>query len=181
MDRRIKKTKTAIKQYIINTYCKSGEQKLSISQLCTAIDINRSTFYLHYQSIDEVIKELEDDALSSIGQIIQKCGFEYMALLKTICDYIKENANLFKTLFNVAGEHFTSLIYKRFYDIVSSSILVKQIEDKTSKDYVITFIIFGTLGVFKKWINENFKTREEDIVLAFLKFLRLDNLILFNN
>lgn len=180
MDRRIKKTKAAIKQYVIDTYSANGSKRLVISQLCEAIDINRSTFYLHYPSIDAVIKEIEDDALTIISSIANEYEYEYLSLIDGICSYIKNNVKLFKALFNVASEHFTNLIFKRFYDLVGESILVKQLTNPQEKDYVITFIIFGCVGAFKKWINENFKTSELDIIKAFLKFLRLD-VMLDNN
>ncbi len=177
MDRRIKKTRTLIKNYIVDCYSDNADAKLSISSLCEAIDINRSTFYLHYSSIDMVIKELEEDAIEVINSYIEKYGENYLALFQDLCNYVKENVNLFKALFSVGGDHFASLVYKRFYNIVKKSVLVKPLEDDPSKDYVITFIINGTIGIFKKWINENFKTKEIDIVLAFLKFLRLDEFL----
>ena len=49
---------------------KSDPESLMIDDLVYAADINKSTFYLHYQSIDQLISAIEDRLISNISSIL---------------------------------------------------------------------------------------------------------------
>ena len=58
MDRRVEKTKSAIKHEVINSLNTNEIEKITVKSICDKININRSTFYLHYSTINDVIDEI---------------------------------------------------------------------------------------------------------------------------
>lgn len=56
MDRRIKRTRTAIFNAVLELLVEKGTDKITVLELCKRADINKSTFYLHYNSIDDCLQ-----------------------------------------------------------------------------------------------------------------------------
>ena len=44
---------------------------ISVKEICEAADVNRSTFYLHYSDIYNLLDEVENDMLKEIKHIIE--------------------------------------------------------------------------------------------------------------
>lgn len=73
MDRRIEKTKKAIKEAYLKLLKEKKEyQKINVKELVDAADVNRSTFYLHYYDINEVLEELINDMFTDISSRIEE-------------------------------------------------------------------------------------------------------------
>ena len=56
MDRRIKRTRTAVFNAILDLMVEKEARKITVMELCKRADINKSTFYLHYESIDDCLQ-----------------------------------------------------------------------------------------------------------------------------
>lgn len=87
MDRRIKRTRTAVFNAILDLMVEKEARKITVMELCKRADINKSTFYLHYKSID--------DCLQSCFQIVMDGIVNVSKYI--IYDEIKENPEPFVT------------------------------------------------------------------------------------
>lgn len=65
-DRRTLYTKAQIKKAYSNALHHKPLDKITVSELCKASEINRSTFYLHYQDAYAVLEEMLDEVLDSM-------------------------------------------------------------------------------------------------------------------
>lgn len=65
-DRRSQKTIGAIQNTVLQLMCSRRMDEIKIVDLCMAADINRTTFYLHYKNIAEVLKSLLNDMAAQI-------------------------------------------------------------------------------------------------------------------
>lgn len=87
MDKRIEKTKTAIKHAYIELYTNKSLHKITVKELCEKANINKSTFYVHYKDIYHLDDSLKKEAISTIIHAIphvQEYTFDNPA------DYTKE-------------------------------------------------------------------------------------------
>lgn len=66
-DRRALYTKAQIKKAYVEALHHKPMDKITVSELCKASEINRSTFYLHYQDTYAVLEELLDEVLNRIS------------------------------------------------------------------------------------------------------------------
>ena len=55
MDKRISKTRDAIIDAYLELIFEKKEQKITISELAQRANIARKTFYLHYESLEDII------------------------------------------------------------------------------------------------------------------------------
>ncbi|KIR01861.1 Transcriptional regulator, TetR family [Lachnospiraceae bacterium TWA4] len=62
-DRRTLYTLAAIKDTFLELEKEFSFEKISVKKLCEKAEISRTTFYLHYDSIDDVLDAVIDDAL----------------------------------------------------------------------------------------------------------------------
>jgi AcrR family transcriptional regulator len=74
MDKRIVKTKTAIFNAIFELSTEKNLDKISVIELCKKAGINKSTFYLHYSSMEDCIKK----CFASVTESVIRQGEEIM-------------------------------------------------------------------------------------------------------
>ena len=84
-DRRTIYTKNVIKDAMLELLAEGPFEKITVAALCRKAEIVRTTFYLHYDGLTDVLKELADDAilaagegtgsdLENISRVAAKCG-----------------------------------------------------------------------------------------------------------
>ena len=60
-DLRVKKTKDAIHRTFKTMICEMDYDQITIKELTARAQINRKTFYLHYNSLEDLLAELQDE------------------------------------------------------------------------------------------------------------------------
>ena len=71
-DRRFRKNKEALRKAFIELVIESGYTHLTVSALTARADVDRMTFYSHYDSIDDIFQEFVDDMEAAISAEIAK-------------------------------------------------------------------------------------------------------------
>ena len=66
-DRRFQKNKRELRRAFIDLCIEQGYQKITISSLTDRADLNRMTFYSHYDTIEDVFQEFVDDMTGEIA------------------------------------------------------------------------------------------------------------------
>ena len=91
MDRRVLKTKKAVRQAYLELLRKKKDHRgISVKDLVEEADINRSTFYLHYYDIDVVLEELIEMMFENISSRIPEQGFQVNEMEKIIGEMSKQ-------------------------------------------------------------------------------------------
>ena len=73
-DRRVRKTKSQLKTGLAQLMREKSIREITVKELVDAVDINRSTFYLHYSDIPGLLAEVENETL---------IGYKYFKFLAT--------------------------------------------------------------------------------------------------
>ena len=63
-DRRVTRTKKSIQKAYLDLLQNKGTDKITISDIAREADIDRKTFYLHYNSTEDIIKEYAEEKYS---------------------------------------------------------------------------------------------------------------------
>jgi len=69
-DKRIIKTKAAIKNAFMQLMTETEANKLTVSDIAAKALVNRSTFYLHYADVAAVMKDIETEIAAKIEECI---------------------------------------------------------------------------------------------------------------
>jgi ACT domain-containing protein len=167
IDRRIEKTKTAIKKAYMDLLKNHTTNEISVVDVANRIDINRSTFYFHYGSIQDVQEEIENDIINSILEIVKTNKTTMGGMVMAVASYVETNHKTLKTMFLRFDGHFTSKIEKSISEIVINSPYKKINGNEIEKNYVASFIMNGALGVFIHWIMDDCSYPKEKLIKAF--------------
>ena len=85
MDKRISKTRDAIIDAYLELIFEKKEQKITISELAQRANIARKTFYLHYESLEDIMRDV---LFQSLNQLMEP-DIEFYRFLS------RENPNTF--------------------------------------------------------------------------------------
>lgn len=66
MDKRVKKTKNALKDSLISLMQEKDFRDISVTDIVETADVNRGTFYRHFQYKEELLDELIDEVLTDL-------------------------------------------------------------------------------------------------------------------
>ena len=69
-DRRVRKTKAQLRAGLAKLMQTKSIKEITVKELVDEVDINRSTFYLHYTDIYQMLESIEDELEGEINQIV---------------------------------------------------------------------------------------------------------------
>ena len=105
VDRRVRKTKAQLRAGLARLMQKKSIKEITVKELVDEVDINRSTFYLHYSDIYQMLESVENELMDEIAQVIEehpldlvKNGSSYPMIehIFTILDNNKDIYNKYK-------------------------------------------------------------------------------------
>ena len=159
MDLRIVKTKSLIKNAFFELRKKSPLEKITVKELCQNAQINKSTFYSHYNDIFDLSDTLENEVVDNILSNVQHP--EYVLLKSDI--FTKE---IFREF--MANEPYVSVLFAESRrDILVDKLKCKvkatiiknqpQYKNNTSLDIILSYAINGGYHAFTDCQKENSK------------------------
>lgn len=161
-------TKLLIKKAFLSLMHTKRTGKISVTDICSLAEINRSTFYQHYDEPNSVRKELEDEAISQINEYLVSIGSSYAAhsdakgCLMLFLHFVKKNDEVFRTLLL---ENSDPDFRKKMFDLTSAmahSVFKVGLEEKT-KENIYRFLISGSLDLLTEWIRSEYELPEKDL------------------
>ena len=70
VDRRVRKTKAQLRAGLARLMQKKSIKEITVKELVEEVDINRSTFYLHYTDIYQMLESIEGELMDEISHLI---------------------------------------------------------------------------------------------------------------
>jgi len=170
-DRRIRKTKKAFYNALIELLRKNEIRNIGIQELCDLADSHRSTFYYHYSDIYELYEEMESRILNDFSSLwITDESHTYYSVYEGIITYLNENWTVWSVLMSGnASPHFKEKVCKI---LENKYIEIWQYEEDKStfsnEFYIIAkACISAFITLFTEWLNSD-STNETDRFKAIL-------------
>ncbi len=171
MDRRLQKTQNEIKKAVLSLLKNRNLHELTVVDICNKANIGRSTFYLHYADINQLMEVIEEEQLNVIIAICREFNNKN---IKNICidiaKYVKKNLSVYKILLLKTNSHFENKIKNKFTSLFNEFYHLPK--EPSFIKYYFSFITNGAIGVFKDWIIDDCKLEEEVVVDQFISYLR---------
>ena len=132
---------------------------VSITELCSRADVNRSTFYSYYSDLLQVLKEIEDDIIGQLPEAkpIEDCADLDKRLIEDFTlffGYVRKHARDFFILLQSGDSHFREhlidTIMRRFRRATTETI------DPLMSRWSYIYCLNGTFGMMKDWISQDF-------------------------
>ena len=169
MDRRVRKTKSQLRAGLAQLMREKSIREITVKELVDKVDINRSTFYLHYSDIPGMLKEIEDEILEEMGRAIQ---FRVLAANREIgCALVGPHGDI---AFVSRIENFLEQ-YSRH---VRGDMLPEQLAEMK---YFYSFCWNGCLGFVKTWLEEGEDKSPEDAAKLMFQMVTSSMRAFFDN
>jgi len=153
-------------------------ENITVKDVCTCAGVNRSTFYLHYESTADLLVEAvalihrryqrrfpesEPNSEAIAAQPKQSLFFITDQWLLPWLDFVKENRQIYKaihTQMNVFGAEHT---YKDYFQYVFSPILSQHGIPAEKHEYIMEFYRHGLVSIMLKWVEGDCRESVEEI------------------
>lgn len=156
-DRRVKYTKNQLKAAMVTLLKERRISKISVKSLCEIADVNRSTFYSHYNDQYDLLDQMRLEALNNIKRYLKEySGTGDMSVsetnLKMILEYGKSNSELFKAfLSDNCGTAFKEDIMELMMILPS---YFNAITKERTRDYITVFMLSGCISILQRWLQD---------------------------
>ncbi|OUP53159.1 TetR family transcriptional regulator [Butyricicoccus pullicaecorum] len=150
---------------------KKDMEYITVKEICEAAGVNRSTFYLPYETIGDLLAEniqymneqfLEHMKLRSEDFIskIQQCPLDELYLvtpefLRPYLAYIAQNKRLFRIALKNSGSLGLDKTYSRMMEHVFIPILERFQIAEADRSYILTFYIHGLMAIISEWLKND--------------------------
>ena len=166
-DPRVRYTRSIIQTTFLELLRQKPVEKITVREICDKAEINRSTFYKHYQDCYDLLDKMKEEALRQFDGMLagmkeQGVKTSMTAILQTL----KENAALFHAFRRQGGEHsFTNQLAGRCFDYmdVQISICPALGWDEGQKGIVYSYLTGGAAAIIEYWLRNGCEESPEQI------------------
>lgn len=164
-DRRIRKSKAALQESLISLMKEKDFKEISITDIVQTADLNRGTFYKHYQYKEELLEEAIDDVIKDLIDSYREPYQDVEVLIVSnlssstikIFDHVEKHSNFYSLLVksNVLFE-----LQKRICDELKKLVL-QDITNHPSQNHINANLIasyqaHAIWGLISEWIQSEF-------------------------
>ena len=169
MDRRVIKTKKAIKKAFFQLLAEKDLNDISVTDISRIADINRKTFYNYYTGVYQLVDELEDDIIIRIQTTLKETNIvetlkDPHKLFDLFDSAIGLNDPFLRNMLesdNVSG--FFNKFENKMICLIRDEVSAQMHTDPVATEYVIHFILAGEISVYKAWLRSDRSFPEEEL------------------
>ncbi|WP_068778664.1 TetR/AcrR family transcriptional regulator [Paenibacillus sp. GM2] len=138
--------------------------QLTVQKITSRAELNRATFYLHYDDINDLLRQIVhdifDDLSMKIDPLLQGGGSNEQETLVTFLNYVYEYRKIFAVLFENKGfkNHMFNLL-KNTIEKRRSAREIQYIREAVSVDILASSL----LGIIMWWIKDGTQFSSEYI------------------
>lgn len=151
---------------------------ITVSEICKMAGVNRSTFYLHYETMGDLLEEttqyilddfqsrfpktelafhLQDGELTELNFMKEQYLYPYLS-------YIRDNRRVFSTAVRNLGTLGMDRAFQNLYQQVFDPILSRFAYPESHRPYVMRFYLTGITAVVKLWLENDCQESEQEVV-----------------
>lgn len=170
-DARVRYTRMVIEQCFLELLREKPVAKITVTELCEKAQINRATFYKHYQDVPQLLEKLENDLFDQIRDMFRAQAENMESMLMDMMRYTKREWERFMALGSDNGDPNLMtktflLCYENAYPIVEQNMPNLS---ETQRQMVFQFMSQGSGGILTWWIKDGMLEAPEAVVKMIMK------------
>ncbi len=169
VDRRVAKTRRALRQALIELTEERGLDALGVGDICERADINRGTFYNHFADKESLVIALEDELLAQLELFrariaeLDTLGFAKLRLTKRplpvlvdLFDTLRDQGDFLHAMLGPRGD---ASFGPRLRDCVCTDLVYSVLHERYRAladpfvGYYVSFYAAAYLGVIMRWVE----------------------------
>lgn len=158
--RKIQYSKRVLSDTLIQLLKEKPFSKITVVELCSRADVNRTTFYNHYRDVIGLLEEIEEKLLLAVQAVLDALleknrGQDPVAIMEGMFVMLKQNRGYLEVLMSDSGNidfqnRLIGAIYEKTGVTLSDSI--------QGEDEKYVYVINGSIALIRLWIKHNFST-----------------------
>ena len=153
---------------------------ITVKEICEKAGVNRSTFYLHYETISDLLAESAQHIIDGFvdfmpydtAEFIEKLNSRPLEELYLITpeyltpylEYVREHRRVFRATVENASALRMNDAYKSLSRHIFYPILDRFHVPHENKSYIMSFFISGLMAIINEWLKDDCKDSTEHII-----------------
>lgn len=153
---------------------------ITVKEICEKAGVNRSTFYLHYETVSDLLAESARYIIDQFVEAMPHDTAEFMSQIQTrpleelylitpeyltpYLNYIKKHRRIFRTTLEQASVLGMNDAYLSLNRHVFIPILNRYHVPLPNQKYMMLFYINGIMGIVNEWLKENCEDSIEHMI-----------------
>lgn len=153
---------------------------ITVKEICEKAGVNRSTFYLHYETIQDLLEESTQHIIDQFVEFMPQDTVEFLErlpdrpleelylitpeYLKPYLNYVKEHRRIFRTTVEQAA----TLRMVEAYEGLNRHILIPILErfrvSPNDREYMMAFYISGLMAIIREWLKNDCEDSVEHVI-----------------
>ena len=167
---------------------KKDFEYITVSEICEAAGVNRSTFYLHYETIGDLLAECVEQMNAQFAEYfkvketeivrkiesapLEELFFITSEYLEPYLTYISEHKTVFRVVINKPEVMMADKTYYNMFRYILNPILERYGVSEKDRDYMLTFYIEGLMGIVKRWLRFDCAEPVDEIAKIMMNMVR---------
>jgi AcrR family transcriptional regulator len=189
-DRRITRSKRLLREAYTALACERGLDGFSVSDVTDRADLNRGTFYAHYQDLPDLLHSIENDIIAQLmpfeTMIKQVTLPELIAAVTTgrppavavqLFDVLRQGGALLAVLLSPTGD---PSFQARLRDLVCAQVVRAVLHKKYREqptalvEYYVAYYAAANLGLIQRWLDRGMPEPSEQMarIMLAIMFMR---------
>lgn len=179
VDRRITRSKKALRSALISLIEERGFDSFTVNDLCARADLNRGTFYNHFQDKEDLLATLEDEIMEGLEALQAKMGNiglgdlaayrikkKPLPFLVELFDFLREEGDFLHAILGPGGD---MRFVPRLRDSVCVNLIQSILHERYREDptpfvnYYVAYFTSAYLGVITRWIETGMQESSEEM------------------
>ena len=184
MDKRVEKTKNAIRKSLMDLILLYDFNKITVKMITDKANIGRKTFYLHYSCIEDVIDDYKNQASIALEKSINKnfsnSEQDIHNIFIDLTNYIKKDLNFYKRIAKNDTYFFIRILYEKMLETALNNIYHKLYHTgSTNVSYYTSFYSAGIMRLYFDYLKEDIHISLDEVtdIATRACFLSLDDIL----
>lgn len=147
-----------------------GPNEITVKELVDKADVNRSTFYAHYQDIYAVLEEIENEVIQKLFAYVDASEhtellYNPLPFLMRIGAELERNKNFYRLLIETNG---SVAFTQKLKDVFLKRMLIdkkafSQVRRQREFLACMNFLASGAVGLFSDWLTDKINMSMPDL------------------
>lgn len=168
-------TAQLMNQALLSLLEKKDIEFITVTEITNKAGVNRSTFYLHYENIYELLEEtIENLNKQFLDGFTQKPTLSISSpkdaffikdeLLIPYLEFVKKNKRVLKLIYQKPHLFQVQKTYQKMYDKIFYPAMSQFISHENEKIYNLEFFTGGVVAIVHKWIDLDCVTEINELI-----------------
>lgn len=183
MDRRQLKTRDAIFGAFSKLLSSKSYTKITVQEIIDEANIGRSTFYSHFETKDDLLKEMctelfdhifSDSLDTEVTHDFSIADSNPNSMITHILYHLRDNKkNIIGILTCESGELFLHFFKQYLNELITQHLLsgIERKNENVPENFLVNHIAASFVGMVQWWLNDNMKQSPEELAEYFLSVI----------